>query len=64
MTTSGIASYWRLLGLHDGEWSNIVHGSVGLIGSNADIKVRTLEWMIGDPLRLDAIQIYPIKLSY
>ena len=62
--TSGIASYWRLLGLHDGEWSNLVHGSVGLIGSEADIKVRTLEWMLGDPLRLDVIQIYPIKLSY
>ena len=62
--TSGIASYWRLLGLHDGEWSNLVHGSVGLIGSKADIKVRTLEWMLGDPLLLDVIQIYPIKLSY
>lgn len=64
VTTSGIASYWRLLGLHDGEWSNLVHGSVGLIGSEADIKVRTLEWMLGDPLRLDVIQIYPVKLSY
>ena len=64
VTTSGIASYWRLLGLHGGEWSNLVHGSVGLIGSEADIKVRTLEWMLGDPLRLDVIQIYPIKLSY
>ena len=62
--TSGIASYWRLLGLHDGQWSNLVHGSVGLIGSKADIKVRTLEWMLGDPLTLEVIQIFPLKLSY
>ena len=64
VTASGVASYWRLIGLHGGEWSNLVHGSVGLIGSEADIKVRTLEWVLGDPLRLDVIQIYPIKLTY
>ena len=64
VTASGVASYWRLIGLHGGEWSNLVHGSVGLIGSEADIKVRTLEWMLGDPLRLDVIQIYPFKLTY
>lgn len=64
VTASGIASYWRLVGLNGGAWSNVVHGSIGLVGSDADIKVRTLEWMLGDPLTLQAIQIYPIKLSY
>ena len=64
VTASGIASYWRLIGLHGGVWSTVVHGSIGLIGSDADIKVRTLEWMLGDPLTLEVIQIYPIKLSY
>lgn len=64
VTTSGRASYWRLLGLHDGAWRVVVHGSLGLVGSTADIKVRTLEWMIGDPVTLEAIQIFPIKLTY
>lgn len=64
VTASGIASYWRLVGFHDGEWSNVVHGTVGLTGSSADIKVRTLEWMLGDPLTLRVIHIFPIKLSY
>lgn len=64
VTASGIARYWRLLGFNDGAWSNVVHGSIGLVGSDADIKVRTLEWMLGDPLTLEVIQIYPIKLSY
>ena len=64
VTASGIASYWRLIGLHGGVWSTVVHGSIGLIGSAADIKVRTLEWMLGDPLTLEVIQIFPIKLSY
>lgn len=64
VTASGKASYWRLIGLHDGVWSTVVHGSIGLVGSDADIKVRTLEWMLGDPLTLEVIQIYPIKLSY
>lgn len=64
VTASGIASHWRVVGLHGGVWSTVVHGSVGLIGSGADIKVRTLEWMIGDPLTLEVIQIYPIKLTY
>lgn len=64
VTTSGRASYWRLLGLHDGAWRAVVHGSLGLVGSDADIKVRTLEWMIGDPVTLEAIQIFPIKLTY
>lgn len=64
VTASGFASYWRLVGLHGATWSNVVHGSIGLIGSGADIKVRTLEWMIGDPLTLEVIQIYPIKLTY
>lgn len=64
VTASGIAAYWRLVGFHDGAWSNVVHGSIGLVGSAADIKVRTLEWMLGDPLTLEVIQIFPIKLSY
>ena len=64
MTASGIASYWRLIGLNGGVWSTVVHGSIGLIGSSADIKVRTLEWMLGDPLTLEVIRIFPIKLSY
>lgn len=64
VTASGIASYWRLVGLNGGVWSNVVHGSIGLVGSAADIKVRTLEWMLGDPLTLEVIQIFPIKLSY
>ena len=64
VTTSGRPSYWRLRGLHDGAWRPVVHGSLGLVGSAADIKVRTLEWMLGDPLTLEAIQIFPIKLSY
>ena len=64
VTASGVASYWRLIGLNGGAWSSVVHGSIGLIGSDADIKVRTLEWMLGDPLTLEVIQIFPIKLSY
>ena len=64
VTASGVASYWRLIGLNGGVWSTVVHGSIGLIGSDADIKVRTLEWMLGDPLTLEVIQIFPIKLSY
>ena len=61
---SAVASYWRLLGLNGGTWSIVVHGSIGLTGSNADIKVRTLEWMLGDPLTLEVIRIFPIKLTY
>ena len=64
VTASAIASYWRLAGFNNGAWSNVVHGSIGLVGSDADIKVRTLEWMLGDPLTLEVIQIFPIKLSY
>ena len=64
VTASGTASYWRLIGFNAGAWSNVVHGSIGLVGSDADIKVRTLEWMLGDPLTLEVIQIFPIKLSY
>ena len=64
VTASGFASYWRLLGRNGGTWSTVVHGSLGLTGSDADIKVRTLEWMLGDPLTLEVIQIFPIKLSY
>lgn len=64
VTESGLASYWRLIGLNGGVWSTVVHGSVGLIGSEADIKVRTLEWMLGDPLTLEVIQIFPLKLTY
>ena len=64
VTASGFASYWRLLGLNSGTWSIVVHGSLGLAGSSADIKVRTLEWSLGDPLTLQAIRIYPIKLTY
>lgn len=64
VTTSGQASYWRLIGLHDGAWETVVHGSVGLIGSGADIKVRTLDWVLGDPLTLEVIQIFPLKLTY
>ena len=64
VTASGFASYWRLLGLNGGTWSTVVHGSLGLTGSTADIKVRTLEWMLGDPLTLEVIQIFPIKLTY
>ena len=64
VTASGFASYWQLLGLHGGTWSIVVHGSLGLTGTSADIKVRTLEWMLGDPLTLKVIQIFPIKLTY
>ena len=64
VTASGKASYWRLLGLQVGVWETVVHGSMGLIGSGADIKVRTLDWVLGDPLTLEVIQIFPIKLSY
>lgn len=64
VTTTGIASYWRLVGLNGGTWKNVVHGSIGLVGSEADIKVSTLEWMLGDPLTLQVIQIFPLKLSY
>ena len=64
ITTTGTASYWRLIGLNGGTWKNVVHGSIGLVGSDADIKVRTLEWVLGDPLTLEVIQIFPLKLSY
>lgn len=64
VTASGTASYWRLIGFNDGTWKNVVHGSIGLVGSDADIKVSTLEWVIGDPLTLEVIQIFPLKLSY
>lgn len=64
VTASGEASFWRLVGLHGATWKNVVHGSIGLVGSGADIKVRTLEWSLGDPLTLQSIQIYPLKLSY
>lgn len=64
VTKSGQAVYWRLLGLHDSEWNALVHGTLGLVGSTADIKVRTLEWMLGDPVTLERIQIFPIKLTY
>ena len=64
VTASGIASYWRLVGLHGATWENVVHGSIGLVGSDADIKVRTLEWMLGDPLTLQIIKIFPLKLTY
>ena len=64
ITTTGTASYWRLIGLNGGTWKNVVHGSIGLVGSDADIKVRTLDWVLGDPLTLQVIQIYPLKLSY
>ena len=62
--TSGTPSFWRLLGLHAGAWSSIVHGSTGPVGSTADIKVYNLEWLVGDPLTLEVIRIYPLKLSY
>ena len=61
---SGVPTFWRLLGIHAGAWSSIVQGSIGLVGSNADIKVHNLEWLVGDPLTLHVIRIYPIKLSY
>ena len=61
---TGVPSFWRLLGFHDAVWSSVVHGSIGLVGSSADIKVRTLEWVVGDPLTLQVLRIYPIKLSY
>ena len=64
ITASGAASYWRLLGLNGGTWSTVVHGSIGLVGSGADIKVRTLEWVLGDPLTLEGITIFPLKLTY
>ena len=64
VTASGLASYWRLVGLHGATWSTVVHGSIGLVGSGADIKVRTLEWVLGDPLTLEGILIYPLKLPY
>lgn len=64
ITASGIASHWRLLGLHGGAWSIVVHGSIGLVGSGADINVTTVEWVLGDPLTLHAITIFPLKLTY
>lgn len=64
ITASGKASYWRLLGLHGGAWSIVVHGSIGLVGSGADINVSTVEWVLGDPLVLHAITIFPLKLTY
>ena len=57
---TGVPSFWRLLGFHDAVWSSVVHGSIGLVGSSADIKVRTLEWVVGDPLTLQVLRIYPI----
>lgn len=64
ITASGIATHWRLLGLHGGAWSIVVHGSIGLVGSGADINVSTVEWVLGDPLVLHAITIFPLKLTY
>ena len=64
VTTTGKASFWRLIGLNGGTWKNVVHGSVGLVGSDADIKLSDVEFVIGDPLTLEVIQIFPLKLSY
>lgn len=61
---TGKPSFWRLLGSNSGAWSSVVHGSIGITGSNADIKVSNLEWVIGDPLKLQVVRIYPLKLSY
>lgn len=64
VAASGKASYWRLLGLHGGTWSIVLHGSIGLVGSGADINVSTVEWVLGDPLDLHGITIFPLKLTY
>ena len=64
MVATGKPSFWRLLGLNGGNWSTVVHGSIGPVGSSADIKVYNLEWVVGDQLTLDVIRIYPLNLSY
>ena len=64
ITATGLASHWRLVGFRGGGWSTLVHGSIGLVGSAADIKVRTLDWVIGDLLTLKTFQIFPLRLSY
>ena len=64
ITAYGLASYWRLLGQRGGAWSTVVHGSIGLVGSGADIYVRTVEFVLGDPLTLESITIFPLKLTY
>ena len=64
ITATGLVSHWRLVGFRGGEWSTLIHGSVGLVGSDADIKFRTLEWVIGDQLTLETLHIFPFRLSY
>lgn len=60
----GAATFWELLATKSGTPYRLLHGTAGKKGSGADIVFTNHIWAMGDTITLNAIYLYPLKLSY
>ena len=61
---AGSPTYWELIGRAGGMPERLLHGSAGKTGSGADIVFANDVWAMGDPVTLNSLRIYPLRLSY
>lgn len=61
---AGSPTYWELIGRAGGVPERLLHGSSGKTGSGADIVFANNVWALGDPVTLNSLRIYPLRLSY
>lgn len=61
---AGSPTYWELIGRASGVPEPLLHGSAGKTGSGADIVFANNVWALGDPVTLNSLRIYPLRLSY
>lgn len=61
---AGSPTYWELIGRVGGVQERLLHGSAGKAGSGADIVFANNVWYLGDPVTLNSLRIYPLRLSY
>ena len=63
VSAAGVPTYYRFNGIKSGVSTALLQGTVGAIGSGADMKFTNTAWPIGLPVSLNRLSFYPPQFN-
>lgn len=63
VTAAGVPAYYRFNGIKSGVSTALLQGTVGDMGSGADMKFANTSWPIGLPVSIKRLNFYPPQFN-
>lgn len=63
VTAAGVPAYYRFNGIKSGISTALLQGTVGGIGSGADMKFTNTGWPVGLPVSINRLTFYPPQFN-